>query len=116
MARAIPTTAPASGALGGELLVLPRNQTELDEAIRRSQSIVTRRAALASALSLRASEKAVSIVDGLAFDAPKTATIAGVLKALGLHDKRTLLVIGAHDENLWRSCRNIRNQIGRAHV
>ncbi len=52
MARAIPTTAPASGALGGELLVLPRNQTELDEAIRRSQSIVTRRAALASAASL----------------------------------------------------------------
>ena len=68
-----------------------------------------RRAALVSALSLRASENAVSIVDGLAFDAPKTSRMSGVLKALGLDGKRTLLVVGAHEENLWRSCRNIRN-------
>ncbi len=68
-----------------------------------------RRAALVSALSLRASENAVSIVDGLDFDAPKTSRMAGVLKALGLDGKRTLFVVGAHEENLWRSCRNIRN-------
>jgi predicted transcriptional regulator len=36
----------------GELLALPRNTTELEEAIKRSKSIVTRRAALASAASL----------------------------------------------------------------
>lgn len=36
----------------GELLVLPRNNAELSEAIRRSKSLVTRRAALASAASL----------------------------------------------------------------
>lgn len=36
----------------GELLALPRNQTELDESIRRSKALVTRRAALASAASL----------------------------------------------------------------
>ncbi len=36
----------------GELLVLPRNQIELDEAVKRSKAIVTRRAALASAASL----------------------------------------------------------------
>jgi hypothetical protein len=34
------------------LLVLPRNTTELNEAIRRSKAIVTRRAAVASAASL----------------------------------------------------------------
>jgi large subunit ribosomal protein L4 len=68
-----------------------------------------RRLALVSALSLRASENAVSIVDGLSFDAPKTSRMSGVLKALGLDGKRTLLVVGAHEENLWRSCRNLRN-------
>ena len=39
-------------AAAGELLVLPRNNTELSEAIRRSKSLVTKRAALASAASL----------------------------------------------------------------
>jgi hypothetical protein len=37
---------------GGELLVLPRNRTELSEAIKRSNALVTKRAALASAASL----------------------------------------------------------------
>jgi len=32
-----------------------------------------------------------------------------VLKSLGLYGKRTLLVLGEHDETLWKSCRNIRN-------
>jgi hypothetical protein len=41
-----------SSARNGELLALPRNTVELEEAIRRSKSIVTRRAALASAASL----------------------------------------------------------------
>ena len=36
----------------GELLVLPRNRSELHEAVRRSKALVTRRAALASAASL----------------------------------------------------------------
>jgi hypothetical protein len=42
----------AGSARDGELFVLPRNTSELDAAIRRSKSIVTRRAALASAASL----------------------------------------------------------------
>jgi large subunit ribosomal protein L4 len=68
-----------------------------------------RRAALASALSLRASEDAVAIVDRLALESIKTARVAEVLKSLGLDKKRTLLVVGEHDETLWKSCRNIRN-------
>ncbi len=44
--------AHASAARGGELLVLPRSQIELDEAVKRAKSIATRRAALASAASL----------------------------------------------------------------
>lgn len=41
-----------SAQQGTTLLVLPRNKTELDEAVKRSKAIVTRRAALASAASL----------------------------------------------------------------
>ncbi len=43
---------PHAAAVSGELLVLPRNAAELADAVRRSKSLVTRRAALASAASL----------------------------------------------------------------
>ncbi len=68
-----------------------------------------RRVALASALSLRASENAVSVLDQLPLTEIKTAKVASVLQSLGLAGKRTLLVVGEHDETLWKSCRNIRN-------
>ena len=35
--------------------------------------------------------------------------MASVLKSLGLEGKRTLLVLGGHDESLWKSCRNLKN-------
>jgi large subunit ribosomal protein L4 len=68
-----------------------------------------RRAALAAALSQKAGENAVTVIDALRFDAPKTREMAEVLKRLGLGDKRTLLVIGEADANVVRSCRNLRN-------
>ena len=68
-----------------------------------------RRAALISALSQKASENAVAVVDRLTFEAPKTSRMAGVLKKLGLEKKRTLLVLDRADENLFKSCRNLKN-------
>ena len=68
-----------------------------------------RRAALISALSLRAGENAVSVVDALEMAAPKTAQVAALLKRLGLYGKRTLLVVEQADERVWKSCRNIHN-------
>src|SRR5580765_7413399 len=43
-----------------------------------------KRAALASALSLRAKEKKLVVVDKLSFDAPKTKRLVGILKTLGI--------------------------------
>src|SRR6185295_17550629 len=43
-----------------------------------------KRAALVSALSLRAQEKKIVVIDKLSFDGPKTKRLAGILKALGL--------------------------------
>lgn len=68
-----------------------------------------RRVALVSALSLKASENAVSVLDALSFGAPRTSEMAGLLRRLGLSEKRTLLVLGESDPNVVKSCRNIRN-------
>jgi large subunit ribosomal protein L4 len=66
-----------------------------------------RRAALISALSQKASENAVAVVDQLSFAEPKTRLMADVLRKLGLEQKRTLLVFDRADDNLARSCRNL---------
>jgi large subunit ribosomal protein L4 len=68
-----------------------------------------RRQALAAALSLKAGEQAVAVLESLAFAAPKTREMAETIKRLGLEDKRTLLVLGQADENVVRSCRNLPN-------
>jgi len=68
-----------------------------------------RRAALASALSQKAGENAVTVIDSLTFAAPKTREMAELLKRLGLESKRTLLVIDEATPNVVRSCRNLAN-------
>jgi large subunit ribosomal protein L4 len=64
-----------------------------------------KRAALASALSLRAQEKKLVIVDALAFDAPKTKRLAGILKVLGADS--AVVVDGKTNANLSKSVRNL---------
>jgi large subunit ribosomal protein L4 len=67
-----------------------------------------RKAALASALSLRAKENRLLIIDQLSgmFDGkPKTKRLAGVLKALGLAS--ALVVDGKQNRHLARSARNL---------
>jgi large subunit ribosomal protein L4 len=68
-----------------------------------------RRLALASALSQKASEGAVTVIEDFAMDAPRTAHVVDVLSTLGLGGKKTLLVFGDTDPNTLKSCRNIRN-------
>ena len=64
-----------------------------------------KRAALVSALSLRAKEKKLVIVDKLAFDGPKTKRLAGILKTLGLDS--ALLVDSKDNANLSKSAANL---------
>ena len=68
-----------------------------------------RKAALASALSLRAKENKLLIIDQLSgmFEGnkPRTKRLAGVLKALGLAS--TLVVDGKQNRHLARSARNL---------
>jgi large subunit ribosomal protein L4 len=64
-----------------------------------------KKAALASALSLRAQEKKLVIVDKLAIETPKSKRIAGVLKALGFASALVVDVKG--NQNLAKSIRNL---------
>ena len=66
-----------------------------------------RHAALVSALSLKATENAVSVLEALKADAPKTAVVAGVLRKMGVYGKRTLLVVDQQHDAVWKSVRNI---------
>jgi large subunit ribosomal protein L4 len=64
-----------------------------------------KRAALISALSLRAKEKKIVVVDKLAFDAPKTKRLVGILKTLGVDS--ALLVDSKDNKNLSKSAANL---------
>jgi large subunit ribosomal protein L4 len=64
-----------------------------------------RRAALASALSLRAQEKKLVVLDKLTFDAPKTKQLVGILKALGAPS--AVVVDGKENVHLSKSARNL---------
>ena len=64
-----------------------------------------KRAALISALSLRAKEKKIVVVDKLSFDAPKTKRLVGILKTLGIES--ALLVDAKGNKNLSKSAANL---------
>jgi large subunit ribosomal protein L4 len=64
-----------------------------------------KRAALVSALSLRAKENKLVVIDKLPFEAPKTKRLAGILKVLGVES--AVVVDGKENANLSKSARNL---------
>ena len=65
-----------------------------------------KRLALKSALSAKAQETAIVVIDEIKMDAPKTADFAKFLKAVGC-DTKVLVVTAAADQNVVKSGRNI---------
>lgn len=59
------------------------------------------------ALASRLADEEVVVVDGLAIDAPKTATVVKMLRSLGVADQTVLVSPESHDPMLWKSARNI---------
>ena len=66
----------------------------------------TRRLALKSALSAKAAELNIVVIDSIKMDAPKTAEFAKFLKAVGA-DCKCLVVTANADQNVVKSGRNI---------
>ena len=66
----------------------------------------SRRLALKSVLSAKASEMNIVVIDSIKMDAPKTKEFAAFLNAVGCNCK-TLVVTAAADQNVVKSGRNI---------
>ena len=66
-----------------------------------------KRLARKSALTMKANDKAIVVLEDLKFDAPKTKDFTAVLKTLGLEDKKSLFVLGESNNNVYLSSRNL---------
>tara|TARA_B100001057_G_scaffold312822_1_gene312904 strand:- start:515 stop:1141 length:627 start_codon:yes stop_codon:yes gene_type:complete len=66
-----------------------------------------KRLARRSALSYKAKEKAIVLVEGLKMDTPKTKDFAGLMKGLELAENKTLMVLPVPDNNVYMSSRNL---------
>jgi len=65
------------------------------------------RAGMAAILSQLVREERLSVIDGLAIDAPKTKLLAGMLAGLGMSE--ALILTDKMDENLFLASRNLPN-------
>jgi len=60
-----------------------------------------------SALSYKAKENAIVVVEDVVMESPKSKEFAGILKSLNISDKKTLFVLPEDSENVYLSLRNI---------
>src|ERR1700752_3253534 len=60
-----------------------------------------------SALSYKAKENAITVLEDFNFEAPKTKNYVDLMKNLNLSDKKTLLVLGDLNKNVYLSSRNL---------
>ncbi|MFT4612189.1 MAG: large subunit ribosomal protein L4 [Dokdonia sp.] len=67
-----------------------------------------KRLARKSALTMKANDKDIVILEDFNFDAPKTKNFTAVLKALDLENKKSLFVLGASNNNVYLSSRNFK--------
>jgi len=67
-----------------------------------------KRLARRSALSMKASDNAITVVEDFNLEAPKTKDFINVLKALGLEGKKSLMVLGESNNNVYLSSRNLK--------
>jgi len=66
-----------------------------------------RRLALYTALSAKARDNELVVIDDLNFDVPKTRQMVSILKALNIDNSSCLIVIPKANETVWKSARNI---------
>lgn len=67
-----------------------------------------KRLARKSALSLKAGNSEILVMEDLQFETPKTKEFVAVLKSLGLDAKKSLFVLGDTNNNVYLSSRNLK--------
>jgi large subunit ribosomal protein L4 len=63
--------------------------------------------AVKTALSIKMTEGAITVIDGFSLDRPKTKDMIAMLKNLGLEKERVLIITPEKDETVLLSARNI---------
>ena len=77
----------------------------------KKQNRKERRLALKSALSDKALEKAIIVVENISLATPKTKEMVNLLETLKLADKKVLMVVKEFDDNLILASRNLQNVV-----
>ena len=67
-----------------------------------------KRLARKTALTLKANDKAITVLEDFDFDNIKTKNFTAVLKSLKLENKKSLFVFGATNNNVYLSSRNLK--------
>lgn len=67
-----------------------------------------KRLARKSALSMKAKDKQIYVIEDFNFEAPKTKNFTNLLGALGLENKKSLFVLGELNNNVYLSSRNLK--------
>ncbi|PKV52658.1 LSU ribosomal protein L4P [Aquimarina sp. MAR_2010_214] len=62
-----------------------------------------------SALSIKANDKAITVIEDFTFDTVKTKNFTAVLKSLGLENKKSLFVLAESNKNVYLSSRNLKS-------
>jgi large subunit ribosomal protein L4 len=60
-----------------------------------------------SALTYKAKDNAITVLEDFNFEAPKTKNFVDLMKNLNMADKKTLLVLGDANKNVYLSSRNL---------
>ncbi|WP_372635996.1 50S ribosomal protein L4 [Fodinibius sp.] len=69
----------------------------------------SRQLARKSALSIKAGEDAIKIIDDFSFDEPRTRKVVDILKGLEVENEKVLLLTAETDKIIYKSARNIPN-------
>lgn|SRR5690625_1334735 len=88
---------------GGGTIFGPRTR-DYSQKLNKNLKVLARK----SALSIKANDKAITVVEDLNFDTPKTKEFNEILKSLGVDDKKSLFVLGETNNNVYLSSRNLK--------
>ena len=91
--------------VGGGTVFGPTNERNYEQKVPRKVRQLGRK----SALNARAREEAIYVIDGFAMDAPKTAAIRALVTALGVADRKVLILTDGLKAAVHLSARNLPN-------
>ncbi len=100
--RARQGTTRAVQMVGGGRAHGPRPRNYRQELPKKVKQLARR-----SALSYKAKEDKIIVVEDFRMDAPKTREVADLLKNLKVDDRKVLILTSQHDLNFYKSARNI---------